>query len=167
MAVPESVRKVPRPVNTIVSDNGKDGPNRYPVRERNSVKYVSGGNPQPQNGKVIGHIVDGAFIPLGSPAVKAEPDMLSYGACAFVRSVSQDLFSELLGVYTPKDTYTIMAIASLRVIKPEVSAKRLQSHYLLFRTLYAAKAARNRQIQCPLSLMEKDEKRVIIHEAFS
>ena len=129
MAVPESIRKVPRPVNTIVSDNGKDGPNRYPVRERNSVKYVSGGNPQPQNGKVIGHIVDGAFIPLGSPVVKAEPDMLSYGACAFVRSVSLDLFSELLGVYTPKDAYTIMAIACLRVIKPEVSAKRLQSHY--------------------------------------
>lgn len=129
MAVPESIRKVPRPVNTIVSDNGKDGPNRYPVRERNSVKYVSGGNPQPQNGKVIGHIVDGVFVPLGSPVVKAEPDMLSYGACAFVRTVSQDLFSELLGVYTPKDAYTIMAIASLRVIKPEVSAKRLQSHY--------------------------------------
>lgn len=130
MAVPESIRRVPRPVNTIVSDNGKDGPNRYPVRERNSVKYVSGGNPQPRNGKVIGHIVDGAFIPLGSPAVRAEPDMLSFGACAFVRSVSRDLFSELLGVYTPKDAYTIMAIASLRVIKPEVSAKRLQSHYL-------------------------------------
>ena len=57
MAVPESIRKVPRPVNTIVQDNGKEGPNRYPVRERISVTYVSGGNPQPKNGKVIGHIV--------------------------------------------------------------------------------------------------------------
>ena len=129
MAVPESIRKVPRPVNTIVADNGKDGPHRYPVRERTSVKYVSGGNPQPQNGKVVGHIVDGVYVPLVPYAVKAEADMLSYGACAFVKSVSQDLFSELLGVYSAKDTYTIMAIASLRVIKPEVSAKRLSTHY--------------------------------------
>ena len=129
MAVPESIRKVPRPVNTIVQDNGKDGPNRYPVRERISVTYVSGGNSQPKNGKVIGHIVDGMYVPLGVAAVKAEPDMLSYGASAFVRSVSRDLFTELLGVYTPKDAYTIMAIASLRVIKPEVSAKRLATQY--------------------------------------
>ena len=101
VAVPESIRKVPRPVNTIVGDNGKDGPHRYPVRERNSVKYVSGGNPQPQNGKVVGHIVDGVYVPLVAYAAKAEADMLSYGACAFVKSVSQDLFSELLGVYSP------------------------------------------------------------------
>ena len=129
MAVPEDVRKVPRPVNTIVGDNKKDGPNRYPVRERSSVKYISGGNPQPKNGKVIGHIIDGVYVPLGSPVTSAKADMLSYGACAFVKSVSQDLFHELLSVYTPKDTYMIMAIASLRVIKPEVSAKRLSTHY--------------------------------------
>ena len=129
MAVPEFIRKVPRPVNTIVGDNGRDGPNRYPVRERISVKYVSGGNPQPKNGKVIGHIVEGVYVPLGEPSAKAEPDMLSYGASAFVRSVSRDLFTELLSVYTPKDAYTIMAIASLRVIKPEVSAKRLAAQY--------------------------------------
>ena len=55
--------------------------------------------------------------------------MLSYGASAFVRSVSIDLFTELLSVYTPKDAYTIMAIASLRVIKPEVSAKRFATQY--------------------------------------
>lgn len=29
MAVPDHIRKVPRPVNTIVEDNGRDGPNRY------------------------------------------------------------------------------------------------------------------------------------------
>ena len=53
MAVPEYIRMVPRPVNTIVEDNGRDGPNRFAVRERISIKYVSGGNPQPKNGKVI------------------------------------------------------------------------------------------------------------------
>ena len=33
-AVPEEVRKVPRPVNTTVYDAQKDGPKRYFVRER-------------------------------------------------------------------------------------------------------------------------------------
>ena len=39
--------------------------------------------------------------------------------------------------------------------------------YMLFRTLHAAKAARNRQNKCLLILMEKDEHHVTIHEAFS
>lgn len=64
MAIPEYIRKVPRPVNTVVVDNGKDGPNRYAVRERAGTKYIRDGNPQPKNGKVIGHIFDGAYIPL-------------------------------------------------------------------------------------------------------
>ena len=57
MAVPASIRAVERPSNTIVEDNGRDGPNRYAVRLRAGVKYVPGGNPQPRNGKVIGHIL--------------------------------------------------------------------------------------------------------------
>ena len=44
MGVPKYIREVPRPTNTVVIDNGKDGPTRYAVRERNGVQYVSGGN---------------------------------------------------------------------------------------------------------------------------
>ena len=40
-------------------------------------------------------------------------------------------------------------------------------NYLLFRTLYAAKTGRNRQIKCTSHLMENDEKHVRIHEVFS
>ena len=40
MAVPASIRAVERPSNTIVEDNGRDGPNRYAVRLRAGVKYV-------------------------------------------------------------------------------------------------------------------------------
>ena len=29
MAVPASIRAVERPSNTIIEDNGRDGPNRY------------------------------------------------------------------------------------------------------------------------------------------
>ncbi len=49
-------RLLPRPVNTVVADNGKDGPHRFAVRERSGTKYIQHGNPQPKNGRVIGHI---------------------------------------------------------------------------------------------------------------
>lgn len=63
MAVPNHIRQVPRPVNTIVDDNGREDPNHFAVREGISTKYVPGGNPQPRNGKAIGHIHDGRYIP--------------------------------------------------------------------------------------------------------
>lgn len=129
MAVPEEIRKVPRPVNTIVEDNGRDGPNRYSVRERASTKYVAGGNPQPRNGKVIGHIVDGVYVPINGNATSTGPDMLSYGGAAFVRSMTRDILVDLLQVYSPKDAFTIMAIATLRVIKPSITSNRINTHY--------------------------------------
>ena len=96
MAVPASIRAVERPSNTIIEDNGRDGPNRYAVRLRAGVKYVPGGNPQPRNGKVIGHIVDGKYVPVNAPVADAKPEMLQYGASAFVYSVSADLIEDLL-----------------------------------------------------------------------
>ena len=129
MAVPKYIREVPRPVNTVVIDNGKDGPTRYAVRERKGVQYVSGGNPQPQNGRVIGHIVDGVYVPKAQVVTDAAPTMLSYGSVAFVHSVSSDMMTELLQVYNVKDAYRIMAIAMLRVVKPKVTDGRLGTHY--------------------------------------
>ena len=115
MAVPASIRAVERPSNTIVEDNGRDGPNRYAVRLRAGVKYVPGGNPQPRNGKVIGHIVDGKYVPVNAPVADAKPEMLQYGASAFVYSVSADLIEDLLDIFAAKDAYSIMTIASLRL----------------------------------------------------
>lgn len=129
MSVPAEIRAVKRPPNTVVEDNGKDGPNRYAVRERSSVKYVAGGNPQPHNGKVIGHIIDYKFVPKTAAEVRTEPDMLSYGAAALVRSVSGDMKEDLLKVYSPSDVYAIMAIATLRVTKPGISSSRMATEY--------------------------------------
>ena len=129
MAVPKYIREVARPVNTIVIDNGKDGSTRYAVRERKCVKYVPGRNPQPQNGKVIGHIIDGVYVPKNKAIASAAPDMLSYGSSAFAHSVASDLMSELLQVYNAKDAFRIMTIAMLRVIKPGIVTGRLSTHY--------------------------------------
>jgi len=129
MAVPENVRRVERPVNTIVDDSGRDSAYRYSVRERAGAKCVPGGNPQPRNGKVIGHIIDGLYVPVQEKVLTSVPDMLSYGAPALVKSVSSDILFELLDVYPAKEAFTIMAIATLKVIKPAITANRMQTHY--------------------------------------
>lgn len=129
MAVPEDIRAVSRPVNTIVDDSGRDGPKRYAVRERASTKYVPGGNPQPRNGKVIGHIIDYKFVPIKETLAVAEPDMLSYGASALVKSVTNDIFEDLLTVYAADEAYSIMAMASLKVLKPSIPLSRMSTHY--------------------------------------
>lgn len=130
MAVPEDIRAVPRPVNTIVDDSGSDGPKRYAVRQRTSSKYVPGGNPQPHNGKVIGHIIDHHFVPIStSAAVPEHADMLSYGASALVKAVTRDLFSDLLDVFDAGEAYAIMSMATLKVVKPQITANRMSTHY--------------------------------------
>lgn len=129
MAVPADIRAVERPVNTIVDDNGREGPKRYAVRERSSSKYVPGGNPQPRNGKVIGHIIDHKFVPVTSKTADQGPEMLSYGASALVKSVTRDLFSDLLAIYPADDVYSIMSIATLKVIRPSITSSRISTHY--------------------------------------
>ena len=96
MAVPEAIRKVPRPVNTIVEDSGSKGNYRYAVRARAGARY-NGGNPMPKNGRVIGHIIDGQFVPIRKQTANDGPDMLSYGAAALFRASSDDLLQCLPG----------------------------------------------------------------------
>ncbi|MDR1297925.1 MAG: hypothetical protein LBO05_11280 [Deltaproteobacteria bacterium] len=99
MVVPKNIRMVERPVNTIIDDNGREGPFRYAVRERAGTKYVSGGNPQPSNGRVIGHIIGFEFVPKVEKTAANGPVMLSYGSAALVRLVTQDMLSDLFAIY--------------------------------------------------------------------
>lgn len=84
MPVPEDIRNVKRPPNTIIQDSGKDGPKRYSVRERKGTRYVAGGNPQPVNGKTVGYIIDHKYVPICEKAAGHGPTMLSYGAASLV-----------------------------------------------------------------------------------
>jgi hypothetical protein len=129
MAVPESIRIIERPINTVIDDNGRDGPLRYAVRERGRTKYIPGGNPQPSNGRVIGHIIGDKFVPKAGETAASGPEMLSYGSAALVRSETRDIFSDLLDIYPAQDAYVIMSIATLRVIRPSITAGRMSTHY--------------------------------------
>lgn len=129
MPVPEAIRKIPRPVNTVVVDNGKDSPLRYAVRARLRTKYVRGGNPQPRNGRVIGHITDGRFVPLQTGAGVQEKSLLSCGASALVNAVSEDVYARLCSLYTAAEAPAVMVLAALRVLSPAAAAGSLSRLY--------------------------------------
>ena len=84
------------------------------IRDSSGVKYVQGGNPQPRNGKVIGHIIAHVYVPLEEKTAPISPDMLSYGASALVKAVTSDLFHDLLAVYPADEAYSIMSMATLK-----------------------------------------------------
>lgn len=131
MAIPESIRSVPRPKNTVVVDSGHNGPLRYSVRERAGMKYGPGGKARPVNGKVIGHICNGVFVPIDlvTPTAVKGPEELSFGAAAFVYSETADLFRDLISCYPPSDAYALMCMAMIRTMKPDVKNRRLATEY--------------------------------------
>lgn len=131
MAVPESIRKVPRPKNTVVVDSGHEGVLRYAVRERVGMRYGPQGQARPVNGCVIGHICNGVFVPVDSiPKTASQgPEDLSFGSAAFVYSETRDLFEDLLAVYPPQDAYAIICMAMIRVMKPDVKCRRMSTEY--------------------------------------
>lgn len=129
MAVPAEIRAVPRPKNTVVSDSGRDGPKRYAVRERKGVEYRKNGNPQPSNGRVIGHIINMKFVPVQEKAASTGAQILSYGSSALVYRETADLLDDLYQVVDAKEAQKIITIACLRVIKPNIPASRYSTIY--------------------------------------
>ncbi|MBO8415932.1 MAG: hypothetical protein IAB19_06100 [Proteobacteria bacterium] len=138
MAVPEEIRKVKRPVNTIVDDNGGSGPYRFAVRARAKGSAAGRG---PRNGKVIGHIIDGRFVSLKQRTAAQKdsaPAPLIYGSGALLHSVSSDLLQDLLQFYEPHDAVKILALASLKVLQPGITLRRCIFLYTrsVLRTFY-------------------------------
>lgn len=127
MGVPESIRRVPGPKNTVVTDSGRDGPFRYAVRERKGSVY-SEGKSRPVNGKVIGHITGGIYVPLVAP-LKAEPQVLSRGTAALVRDVSADFMEDLLKCLNLSEAMTVYLAALIKVLRPHVREGRFVTEY--------------------------------------
>ena len=130
MSIPENIRAVPRPTNTVVVLSGT-GRYRYAVRQRSGTKYDANGKAQPINGAIIGHIIDGRYVAKETKIVSqgVMPDKLSYGASALAFSVVGDIKDDLRAVYECGDVDTILAMALLRVIRPRVTNTRLKSAY--------------------------------------
>ena len=131
MDAPQSIRSVPRPKNTVVVDSGHEGVCRYAVRERSGMRYGPNGEARPVNGRVIGHICNGIYVPVNNVPRTASkgPEELSFGAAAFVFSETRDLFRDLLEVYPPEDAYAIISLAMIRAMKPGIKNRRISTKY--------------------------------------
>lgn len=130
MGVPTEIRQVKRPRNTVVVDRGENHFLRYAVRERAGTVCKPGHNPQPRNGRTIGHIINGTYVPVGPTRMtKKSPEWLSYGFSALVESQSRDILKDLLNVFHPCDAYKIMTIAMLKIVHPGITHHILSQHY--------------------------------------
>ena len=131
MAVPESIRQVPRPSNTVVIDSGSNGLKRYAVHSRAKVVYTPGRNPRPVNGPVIGHIIGGKFIPVVSGAKLAPngPEYVSYGVISLVHDELRGLDDELFRIFDVTDSCLILVLAMLRIERKGIKLSRVRSAY--------------------------------------
>ena len=131
MPIPQSILAVQRPVNTVVISYGKDK-NLYAVRQRTGCKYVDGRR-VPINGPTIGHIVDGAYVPIDAAApenVSVSPvDLKDWANAAFCDAAFKDMIEELCRVYSRADSLKIYCISVLRVCNPGIKDYELKEAY--------------------------------------
>ncbi len=55
--------------------------------------------------------------------------MDSYSAAAFAKSISDDIFEDLLAVYPANEAAEIMVVAMLKVLRPGIAATRYSTLY--------------------------------------
>ena len=130
LMVPDSVKKVPRPTNTVVVDTGSKGARRYAVRCRSGYSLTVNNNPGPRNGKTIGYIVSGRFIEKNTfvdSVSSYQHEFLQYGAATTIYVHCADIYDDLLKLFNVEDANRLMTVASLRVTNPGIACNRYQS----------------------------------------
>lgn len=133
MAVPEEIRRVPRPKNTFVVDS-KTGV--YSVREKTGCGYYvddDGKAHRPsRNGRVIGHIIDGKYVEKktddGLPPV-GDVDLKDYANVHLCRIQSLDLLESLRLLYNEDEAVRIYVMAILRACYDGIQDYMLNRQY--------------------------------------
>ena len=128
MAIPEEIRKIERPTNTIVRENRNGGRFRYMVIERIGCKRVNGKN-IPINGKTIGHIIDGVYVEGRRKLSERSITLKDWGEYALFSTLGQSILDELKAVYDLKDAEKMYTIALLRIARPDIPDYMLSDAY--------------------------------------
>lgn len=131
MPVPEEIRAVERPKNTIVEMKvNSRGDVRYIVRERNGSVY-SDGRSRPKNGAIVGFIIDGEYVerPVPGPLEPEEIRMTSWTVERLILDTTKDVIEDLRKVYGEEDAETLYCVAILRVRSPDLRNSRIKRDY--------------------------------------
>jgi len=129
MTVPEEIRKIERPTNTIIVPYGKDK-DRYAVKIRVGCRSVNG-RKIPIDGPIIGHIIDGKFVPKTEiPGIKfSETDYKRWADVQLFMNNSKDILEGLREVYNNEDALKIYSIALLRALDADINDYELSCEY--------------------------------------
>ena len=129
MGIPEEIRKVERPANTVVVAYGKEK-DKYAVRSRIGCRNVDGRR-VPVEGPIIGHIVDGRYIPIEDrDRVSDSPvDIKDWANIQFAVYCSEGILDELCGVYHHDDALKLYCMAVLRVCYHGIKDDELKEYY--------------------------------------
>ena len=131
MAVPEEIRKVERPRNTIVMAYGKNK-DRYAVKQRTGCRY-SGGRRIPVTGPTIGHIIDMKYVPIpdcpASCSSQADVELKDWGCASLCDSLFSDTLDDLQEIYSPEDAKKLYCISLLRACNPGAKDCELKELY--------------------------------------
>ena len=128
MGVPQAIRRVPRPRNTVVIDTGTQGPLRYAVRQRSEPVTLAGGTRQARNGRTLGHIINGIFVPRKDAANPA-PQWLSVSTASLVHSMCSDIASDLAAAAGRDMACAMLAAACLHLDHPAAPLTALPARY--------------------------------------
>lgn len=128
MAIPEEIKRVARPKNTIIKENKSGGLYRYMVVQRVGCKRVNGKN-VPVNGPVIGHIIDDKYVEGRRSVTSREITLKDWGEYAFFEKAGSSVLEELKAVYDYKDAQRMYTIALLRLARPDIPDYMLSDAY--------------------------------------
>lgn len=129
MGIPEEIRKVERPANTVVVAYGKDK-DKYAVRSRIGCRNIDGRR-VPVEGPIIGHIINGEYVPIDEKQRVSESpvDIKDWANIEFVTYCSSDLLDELCEVYHGDDALKLYCMAVLRVCYHGIKDDELKDAY--------------------------------------
>lgn len=129
MAIPKEILSVKRPTNTVVYEYGKEG-GKYGVKERVGCVRRNGRN-IPVNGKTVGHIIGGEFVPVDERKTLSSSgfEIRDYANVAFLDRLLSPVMDELLSFYRRDDALKIYCIALLRVAYPGIADHELKEAY--------------------------------------
>lgn len=136
MSVPEDIRKIDRPTGTVVCD-GRNGV--YPVREKLSGGYWVDDEGKPhrpsRNGRVVGHIRDGRYVPRDPDLVPVgEVDLKDWGNIELFDRLNRDILDHLKLFYNTEDSTRLYVMALLRAsykgIADHLMARQYQETFL-------------------------------------